>query len=146
MVGDMIRSFGTAVLVAFLSVAAAAQGARTEKVTDGSTPSGLASGSPAGSYALSGFESVNPYNGGLNFSLPLLTVGGRGDADYAITLRIEEKWIIRKEIEPGQPNEYIPTPQWVDEFGAMEQTYSVGRLIARQAGSRSVFIFFPPNH
>ncbi|MET0623077.1 MAG: hypothetical protein ABW250_08880, partial [Pyrinomonadaceae bacterium] len=135
----MICSVGAAVLAAFLSVAAAAQG-HTEKVTDGATPSGLASGSPAGSYALSGFESVNPYNGGLNFSLPLLQVGGRGGAGYSVTLRIDQKWSIRKEVEPGKPNAYIPTPGWVDEFGGMEQTYSVGRMTSRQAGSRNYVI------
>ncbi|HEV2836862.1 MAG TPA: hypothetical protein VGW58_16205, partial [Pyrinomonadaceae bacterium] len=46
-------------------------------VTDGSTPSALTPGAPAGSYALSGFESVNLFNGNLNFALPMVNIGGR---------------------------------------------------------------------
>src|SRR5215213_727143 len=133
--------FASLTLTVLLAAAASAQS--TETVTDGTTPSGLASGSPAGSYALSGFESVNPYNGGLNFSLPLLTVGGRGGAGYSIKLRIDQKWMIRKEVNPGTPNQYIPTPRWINEFGILEQTYSVGRVSARQSGSRNYVIVSP---
>src|SRR5262245_17692003 len=53
-------------------------------VTDGATPAGLKPGAPAGSYVLSGFDNINPYNGNLNFSLPLLKIGGRGSAGYTI--------------------------------------------------------------
>src|SRR5256885_6383445 len=65
---------------------------RPGTATDLTTPPGLSPGSPAGAYALSGFESVNPYNGGLNFSLPLLHIGGRGSAEYTMMLPIEQKW------------------------------------------------------
>src|SRR6266851_5790441 len=41
------------------------------------TPLAMTPGAPAGSYALSGFDNVNLYNGNLNFSLPLLKIGGR---------------------------------------------------------------------
>ena len=61
------------VLMLGLSVSTQAQDSST---TSGTTPLGIAKGAPAGSYALSGFESVNPYNGALNFRLPLLHVGG----------------------------------------------------------------------
>src|SRR5262245_50534521 len=33
-------------------------------------------GRPAGSYQLDEFATINPFNGGLNFSLPLSTVSG----------------------------------------------------------------------
>jgi RHS repeat-associated protein len=62
--------------------------------TDGSTPLALKPGAPAGSYALSGLDNINPYNGSLNFRLPLLNIGGRGSAAYAMTLPIEQKWRI----------------------------------------------------
>src|SRR5258708_11146890 len=39
----------------------------TTSITDGTTPSGIAAGSPTGSYALSGFENINLFNGNLNF-------------------------------------------------------------------------------
>src|SRR5689334_12107689 len=91
----LARCVCTAVLlITCLYSSAAAQ--TSQKITDGSTPSALAAGAPVGSYTLSGFETVNPYNGGLNFSLPLLRVGGRGEAGYDITLRIDHKWVIRK--------------------------------------------------
>jgi hypothetical protein len=44
--------------------------ATAQSITDGSTPLALSPGAPAGAYALSDFESVNLYNGSLNFSLP----------------------------------------------------------------------------
>jgi hypothetical protein len=54
--------------------------------TDGKTPLALQPGAPAGSYALSELDNINPYNGSLNFRLPLLNVGGRGTAGYTMTL------------------------------------------------------------
>lgn len=62
--------------------------------TDGKTPLALQPGVPAGSYALSDFDNINPYNGSLNFRLPLLNIGGRGTAGYSMTLPIEQKWRI----------------------------------------------------
>src|SRR5262245_54386164 len=67
-----------------------------QKATDGATPLGLAPGAPAGSYALSGFESVNLYNGNLNFHLPLVQVAGRGSAGYALMMLIDRKWLVKK--------------------------------------------------
>src|SRR5215213_6036924 len=62
--------------------------------TDGSTPLALKPGAPAGSYALSELDNINPYNGSLNFRLPLLGIGGRGGAGYTMTLPLEQKWRI----------------------------------------------------
>jgi hypothetical protein len=83
------RLFLAAILLMANSVVAVAQ---IRTVTDGYTPLGLAPGAPAGSYGLSGFENVNPYNGGLNFSLPIKQVSGRGGASYTIQVPIENKW------------------------------------------------------
>jgi len=59
----------------------------------GKTPAGFAPGAPAGSYALSGFETVNLYSGNLNFSLPLLKVGGRGEAQMSMSLTLNNlRW------------------------------------------------------
>jgi hypothetical protein len=66
-------------LVLALSVVTSAQ--NSSSTTDGMTPLGMAPGAPAGSYPLSGFESVNPFNGALNFRLPLLQVA----AEEALT-------------------------------------------------------------
>ncbi len=59
---------------------------------DGFTPKALEPGTPAGSFLLSGFESVNLFNGKLNAALPLLDVGGRGDLSHTIQLRFEQPW------------------------------------------------------
>src|SRR5215213_6715312 len=62
--------------------------------TDGSTPLALKPGAPAGSYALSELDNINPYNGSLNFRLPLMSIAGRGGAGYTMTLPLEQKWRI----------------------------------------------------
>jgi RHS repeat-associated protein len=80
----------TALIAVGLSAAAQAQSSQT--LRDGYTPTGLEQGAPAGSYQLSGFESVNPYNGNLGVALPLAHVGGRGSAGYTMTLPIDLHW------------------------------------------------------
>jgi hypothetical protein len=48
--------------------------------SDGTTPLALTAGAPAGSYALRSLEHINPFNGHLSFTVPLLTSGGHGAA------------------------------------------------------------------
>src|SRR5258708_2039997 len=60
--------------------------------SDGTTPVGLTAGGPGGSYALSGFDNINVFNGNLNLHLPMVHVGGRGDAQYTMVLPIETHW------------------------------------------------------
>lgn len=50
-------------------------------------------GRPAGSYNLDGFDNINLFNGNLNFKLPLLKVGGRGDVNFTIPFIVEQRWI-----------------------------------------------------
>src|SRR5262245_32849291 len=59
------------------------------------TPPSLTPGLPAGTYPLSGFDSVNLFNGNLNFHLPLVNIGGRGGAKSTLTLKIEERWRVQ---------------------------------------------------
>jgi len=66
--------------------------AQTRSATDGTTPLAMSPGAPAGSYALSGFENINPYNGNLDFALPMLQIGGRGGTPFTMMLRIERHW------------------------------------------------------
>jgi len=109
--------------------------AKAQSVTDGSTPLGLTPGMPAGSYPLSNLDSVNLYNGNLGFRLPLLSIGGRGGVGYAMTLRLEQKWVVDKEVIPGEPTMYYSNANWwtLDGFKPL---YSVGRLETRQGGSK----------
>src|SRR5690349_9446163 len=59
---------------------------------DGYTPSGLQAGSPAGGFPLSGFDTINPYNGSVDFSIPLLQIGGRGGGGFAIRETFYQTW------------------------------------------------------
>jgi YD repeat-containing protein len=109
-----------------------------QRITDGSTPLGVAPGAPTGSYTLSDFDSVNLYNGSLNFRLPLVKIAGRGGAGFTMVMRIEKKWLVDKEPGLGQPNRYTPNPNWWGLDG-QEPIYSVGKLEMRQGGSRDFF-------
>jgi RHS repeat-associated protein len=99
-------------VVLALSVAKAQE--TTTSVTDGRTPSGLAPGSPAGSYALSGFDNVNLYNGNLNFHLPLLQISGRGSVQMTSVVALNVKgWHVshfHREMPDGNTiDSYKPT-------------------------------------
>ncbi len=67
--------------------------------SDGATPKMTQPGAPAGSYALSGFETVNLFNGNLNFNLPLAKIGGRGKVGSAINLAIDSaRWQVERDV------------------------------------------------
>src|SRR2546427_7141158 len=98
--------------------------------TDSSTPVGLASGAPAGSHQLSGFDNINFFNGNLNFNLPLLKVGGRGGVQDTIGLTLEQKW---KTVTTPQGADFLiwPVPY---TWEGLEVGYGPGVLIGRFAG------------
>lgn len=126
------RLFLGAILVLANCVVAAAQ---IHSVTDGYTPLGLAPGAPVGSYALSGFESVNPYNGGLNFSVPIKQVSGRGGATYTIQVPIETKW--RAEVDDfcdPQSGQCWHFESPIYDAWTFFNAYRPGELMGRRAG------------
>ncbi|MDQ3745360.1 MAG: RHS repeat protein, partial [Acidobacteriota bacterium] len=127
--GAALRLAACTSLLALLSLSASAQ-----RATDGSTPSGLAPGSPAGSYPLSDLDTVNLYNGSLNFHLPLLKVGGRGAAGYPVSLNLEQKWTVHKQQNAGQPTAYWAEPTWWNEDGVV-RPYAMGRMHVRRGKS-----------
>ena len=94
--------------------------------TDGTTPAGVAPGAPAGSYPLSDFDSINLFNGNLNFSLPLVKIGGRGNAGHVIPLTLENKW---RTIQYGSYPIHYALDQWWD----FSVGYSKGKLAGRIA-------------
>src|SRR6266404_1145893 len=101
--------------------------ARGQSATDGMTPSGLAPGAAAGSYGLSGFDNVNLYNGNLNFSMPLLGIGGRGGAQTQMRLTFDSvRWVI----EGNDTDGYSPNPNW---WEGIRPGYGPGVLQARGA-------------
>lgn len=99
-------------------------------VTDGSTPPAIAPGTPAGSYVLSEFDNVSLYGGGLNFSLPLVRVGGRGIAGADVRLTIDPKWLVDYyEDNGGYPASYATIDWWTERPG-----YGPGLLMGRYGG------------
>jgi hypothetical protein len=80
---------------------------------DGLTPVGLAPGSPAGSYVLSNVQTTNLYDGGSNIAIPLLKIGGRGEAGYTMYAQFGPHWDADGSVEqcdPNNPNSgYCPT-------------------------------------
>lgn len=62
-----------------------------QNAVDATTPPGQSPGAPTGSYALSGFDNVNLFNGHLNFHLPLIKVNGRGGVSFSSALPIEQR-------------------------------------------------------
>ncbi len=118
-------------LLLLLLLASASAHAQSTTALDGYTPTGLAPGAPTGSYKLSGFETVNLYNGGLNFNLPLVTVGGRGTASHQITRSIENKWIVEQRYDDfGQYYTYFPYQESSIRYN---QDYGAGSIKARYA-------------
>ena len=103
--------------------------------TDGSTPMGLQPGAPAGSYALSGFDNVNLYNGNLNFQLTLLGISGRGGAQIPVMLPIEGKWRVSDlpipQMDGSVEHLYRPIQSWWDNF---DRKYMPGTVAGRQSG------------
>ncbi len=108
--------------------------AQTLSITDGTTPPQIEPGRPAGSFALSGLESINPYNGHLNFAVPLLTVGGRGEAGYQMSLTIERNWRFERTVVNGKDLFHADTqmgpnaPFWGE---GSAPAYLPGRVIRR---------------
>src|SRR5262249_48216047 len=137
-VSTSIRYFFGVVFLSILLISRSQAQTTSTSSTDGSTPLGLSPGAPAGAYALSGFDNINPYNGNLNFRLPLLQIGGRGGAQYAITLAIDAKsWRVRhaRVPDPNNPgielDTYYPTPNW---WTGLTPGYSPGVLQGRRSG------------
>jgi RHS repeat-associated protein len=60
-----------------------------------STLPGQAPGAPVGSFPISGIDTVNLFNGHLNFRLPLLEIAGRGQASFSLGLPIDHRWQLR---------------------------------------------------
>ncbi|MEK6300444.1 MAG: RHS repeat-associated core domain-containing protein [Acidobacteriota bacterium] len=129
----VLRTMCAALIAMSLVIAAEAQ-----TLTDGSTPLGIEPGTPAGSYALSGLDTVNLFNGGMNFSLPLMHIGGRGGAQMAMTLPIETHWRVFHFSFPGAPG-FPPTDTYfplVAGWGS-DSVYGPGVLLGR-CGTKAV--------
>lgn len=93
--------------------------------TDGAISPAIEGGNPASSYALSGLDHVNPYNGNLNVTIPLLRIGGRGTAGYTMVLPINRRWGVRS--YGGSPAAF----DWQGSPDGNPPAYSPGMLTER---------------
>lgn len=121
------RSFAVISLLLLLVFGVSAQSTST----DGTTPTGMAPGSPSGSYTLSGFESINYFNGSLNFSMPLMSVNGRGGAAASVMLNLEQHWRM-EDVSDGNSNFSYAVPQW---WNPDIPTFNPGTMTARHVGN-----------
>ncbi len=105
--------------------------------TDGSSPSGMAPGAPVGSYPLSGFENLNYYNGNLNVSLQIATVGGRGGAQFTVPLNVRtHPWRVSGVIPGGGNPEcylYFADNFWWQQLDP-DPNYGAGIMLTRFIG------------
>lgn len=72
-----------------------------------STLPGQEPGTPVGAFQISGLDTVNLFNGHLNFRLPLLEIGGRGQAAFSLGLPIDHRWLLLP-TSPDTPDTFIP--------------------------------------
>jgi RHS repeat-associated protein len=92
-------------------------------------------GSPIGSYSLTGFETINPYSGNLNFSLPLQNAGGRGKAASPVRLTLNQKYKAKWFYYPD--GDRIPYVQdYYEDVSSdyYDNGYSPGKLIVQKNG------------
>ena len=111
-------------------------GTSTKTPTDFMTPAGMAPGSPAGSYVLSGFDTVDLFSGNLNVALPLRAIRGRGEAGYNMTVRLERNWAIQQFEVPTAGGGFGPVllpPRRHLEHGRRAQGDAVRRWLRRTA-------------
>jgi hypothetical protein len=109
--------------------------AKGQSATDGATPLSMTPGAPTGSYSLGDFDNINLFNGHLNFTLPLVTAGGRGGVSLPIVYKHEQTWRVESYIPcylNGVPCEtyYYPTYNWWNNTG---RYYGALRLDYRTA-------------
>jgi len=120
---------------------------RTWSTTDFPIPASMAAGTPAGSYLLSGIDSVNIYSGKVNVAVPLMKVGGRGEAGYTMYAKVTPPggWRVETNVSfsgscglpwPEETGCYYRTDRPVDDWwNSVEATYGPGFIVGRRSGT-----------
>src|SRR5215208_6896160 len=104
---------------------------RLAKALPTAKPLALSPGAPSGSYALSGLDNINLFNGNLNARLPLMSIGGRGQAGYTMSLPIEQKWRVEQYVDSYSQEHNYPDANW---WGGLEPGYGPGVMQGRRGG------------
>ena len=106
-----------------ISIAYFANGQTTSTgVEDAVTPVAIQPGTPDGVYRLTDFEHVNVYNGQVSSSLPLLEIGGRGEARHIIRVGISRPTFT---VQVNKDNHLSP-----QQGGGREVTFTTGANIS----------------
>jgi RHS repeat-associated protein len=85
-----MRSVFISIVLIYLLIPSIAEGQYLKSVMNNGTPAALAPGAPDGSYAISNLEHIDPFGGSLNFTVPLVSVNGRGTARTTIPISISK--------------------------------------------------------
>lgn len=104
-------------------------------ITDFTTPPSMQPGAPAGGYPLSGFDTVNLYSGTVSFSIPLLGIGGRGEAGYTMSLPLQMQWRIENIPTQNSLDTIVPVARQIAHdplaTGASWKRYAPGTVVGR---------------
>jgi RHS repeat-associated protein len=105
--------------IAFCAVAlaATAAGLRAQSTTESSlsgplSPS-VALATPATTYALSGIDQINYYNGSVSVQIPVATFGGRGAANVGVSVPISRQWEVIDSYDP-QSGFFVKVPSYTN--------------------------------
>ena len=129
------------IIVTFLTIFWLTQSAFAQAPPKAGIPSAYQGSTAVGSYPLSGFDNINYFNGNLDFNLPLLTLGGRGEASFTMMLTIGQVgWRIdtRRDLLTCNPGNclyrywYNPTNALPD--GVIKAGLGPGKLQATHTG------------
>ncbi|MBL8234893.1 MAG: hypothetical protein JNL98_40710 [Bryobacterales bacterium] len=112
----------------------------SRNVSDGLTPPSVAPGAPPGVKEISGLERINLYNGSLSVVVPLLTIGGRGEAGYSMVARVSAApWTVNLDSVQGQAGYQHTAAATNREQWPFEAPYSPGVVYAKRTGASQVF-------
>jgi len=64
--------------------------------------------------------------------MPLLTIGGRGATTFPITIHIDQRWTISKEVNPGHDAYHFGHSSWWSEDDGGNHTITAGRVRIRR--------------
>lgn len=105
------------------------------KPTDALTPPALALNPASGDPKTGDFGSIGLYNGRLNYAIPLLEIGGRGQAGYTILLPINKQWVIRHVHDEFWGDNHLITNDYFrpesEPWWNQELRYMPGKLLGR---------------
>jgi hypothetical protein len=126
------------VLLLLCVIRAGAAQAQTTQMPPAFVPSAYQSGSDGS--ALSSLDNINFYNGSLNANLPLVTLGGRGEASFSMILSVgrgDWRVEVQREIIHQQPlaltfSHYVATPTRAADPSALHAGLGPGLLRADQ--------------